>query len=115
MTTPPSTTATQRPSAALAAGAALLNVILAAVLFNLAEAGPAAGVVAPLFPLVSGGFAVLAARHAVRAWRVTKASSGGAGRGVLLTLAFLALLTDVVVIAFAAFMGLLVLTGPMVR
>ena len=94
---------------------AVLSVILAAVLFPLAYAGPAASFMAPAFPFLSGGAGFLAARYAVRAWRAAKGENEGSNTKTLqLILIFLALVADVLVLGFAAFMALMLITGPIV-
>src|SRR5262245_3042793 len=71
------------PATALLAAAALG--VVAAILLKLSEAGPASGFVAPVFPLVIGGFAVLGIRYARRAWRaVSDSSHSVAPRAMLL-------------------------------
>ncbi len=87
---------------------ALLTAIVLALftvfLVNLSEAGPAADVVAPLLPLIVGGFGIGAARQALRTFR---AIGSGPGR----VLAVLALLIDIGLIGVALLFVLAMTVG----
>ena len=105
-------TATQGPSAALAFLTAVVLAFLAVFLFPIAEAGPAASFVGPLYPLVVGGLGFGAAWQAVRTWRALGALDRGvAQRQARMAVAFLALLVDIALIAFAVLMALLMIFG----
>ena len=105
----------QRPTPLYAVGLAILSALLSRILFSYAEAGPSADVLMPFFPFITGGFGMVCAWYAWRAWRVTRATGKSAGRVFLLTVTFIAFLTDIVVIGFAGLVGLFILTGPIVR
>ncbi len=87
--------------------------MVARLLFGLAEAGPSADILMPVYPFVIGALALVAARYAVRTWRAVSAGErgAGAGRSVGLALAFLALLIDLAVIGFALVILLLMTVG----
>ena len=112
----PVESAARRPTPLYAVGLAILCVLVSRILFGYSEAGPSADVLMPFFPFITGGFGIVSAWYAWRAWQVTRAATDkSAGRVFLLTVTFLALLTDIVVIGFAALVGLFILTGPIVR
>src|SRR5262245_7992738 len=66
---------TERPDPATAPLAAATLAVIALVLLKLSYAGPASGFLAPMFPLVVGGFAVHGLRYARKAWRAVSASN----------------------------------------
>src|SRR5262245_7427448 len=109
---PSSTTPiTAEPSAVWAFAMAFFSALVARVLFGFADAGPLSGFLAPVFPFLAGGLGIFSARYAVQAWRATRSSGGSV---VLFGLTILALLIDVAVIVFAAFIGVMLVTGRMV-
>lgn len=105
-----------RPTPLYAVGLAILSALFSRILFSYAEAGPSADFLMPFFPFITGGVGIVCAWYAWRAWHATRAATDrSAGRAFLLTVTFLALLTDIAVIGFAGLVGLFILTGPIVR